>query len=130
MEDESSSHVKYIVDRVHKPICEHVTISDVKNFLDKNSMENVPLERIESRLCEKATLYTAKVSFHLNKNRLIFSPSRISIEFVCVKNLFLDHVWHCCEMNESGRHLAPFAFSKSLLHVAVIAFNGCWVGPV
>lgn len=126
--DKPWSEVKKVIDKVHKHVCGHATLTDYKLLLERNHLWNDSVASYIARTMEECTGCRCTAPALPSRKVSISSLSKNFNEIVCVDHLYLEEVLMAHYMDLVSRYSAAYIVSSTQLNEAVLGFEAAWVG--
>lgn len=125
--DRPWKEVKAIIDKVHRHVCGHASLTDMRLLLERNNLWSDRVVDYVHKLIENCVSCRSTAPPQPNRKVSISSLSNNFNEVVCVDHFYLDGVQllHC--MDTATRCSAAFVVSSTALDDAVFGFENCWV---
>ena len=121
------SKVKGIVDKVHKHVCGHATLTDIRILLERNDMWNAAVEEYVSQLLQRCRSCRATAPPQPSRKVSISSLSKSLNEVVCVDHFYLENFRLFHAMDLTTRFSAAYVVSTASMDDSVMAFEACWL---
>ena len=119
--------IKKIIEKVHKHICGHANLTDIRLLLQRNDIWNDHIEDYVHRLIEGCHKCQSTAPPQPPRKVSISSLSKGLNNLVCVDHFFLNGITIFHAMDTVTRFSAAQVVSSTSLEEAVLAFETCWV---
>lgn len=120
--------VKKVIDKVHKHVCGHATLTDYKLLLERNGLWNETIASYIAKTMEECTACRCTSPPMPSRKVSISSLSKSFNEVLCVDHFNLDDVLMAHFMDLISRYSAAYIVSSTNLYDAVLGFEAAWVG--
>lgn len=119
--------VTAIIDKVHRHVCGHANLTDIRVFLQRNKMWNNAVEKYVSDLVSRCTACRSTAPPQPSRKVSISNLSKGLNEVVCIDHLYLESVRMFHAMDLVTRYSAAFVVGDATMEKAIHAFESCWI---
>lgn len=118
--------VKRIVDKVHKHVCGHSNLTDIRMFLERNNIWNNAVEKYVNDLLKNCRSCKSTAPPQPSRKVSISSMSKGINETVCIDHLYLEGIRLFHVMDLVTRFSSAFVVSDATMKQTINAFEACW----
>lgn len=125
----SSKELKSVADKVHKHICAHADISDVKLLLQRNNLLSPDVEKYLTFVMSRCSGCRSTAKPQGSRKVSLSSLNRDFNEVVCVDHVFLDNIRLFDVMDAKIRYSAGTICDDLSVQSSILSFVSCWLNP-
>lgn len=122
--------VKRIIEKVHKHVFRHASLTDFRALLERNNLWNSTIANYVSRIVSECRECRSTAPPIPSRKDSISTMTMNFNEVVCVDHLILDeiHLLHC--MDTVSRYSTAFIVGSANMYDAIFALQASWISTI